>query len=99
MKTYTGRRTIDGLEVLVDDQPLDLRLDIHVYEPLGFEWSYEGDAPRQLALAILADHLDDPNAAMRGVEDFMARVIANLDNEWYLTSTDIDDALSNPGPV
>ena len=54
MKTYRGARTIDGIQVTVNDQPLDERVDIHQFTDGGFEWTYEGDAPQQLALAISA---------------------------------------------
>jgi len=94
MKSYSGERTIDGLVVTVDGAPLDEQFDVHVYEDKGFEWSYEGDAPRQLALAILVDHFGDPHDAERHVEEFMKNVVANLDNEWTLTTDDIRKALT-----
>lgn len=94
MKRYSGKRTIDGIVVTVDGAPLDKRFDIRVFDEKGFEWSYEGSAPRQLALAILADHLGEANMACDKVEPFMKSVIANLDNDWTLTSDDIDTALA-----
>ncbi|UCH47790.1 MAG: hypothetical protein JSU95_17340 [Betaproteobacteria bacterium] len=94
MKRYSGKRTIDGIFVTVDGAPLNERFDIHVFDEKGFEWSYEGSAPRQLALAILVDHLGDPDVASSKVESFMQSVIANLDNDWELTSSDIDAALA-----
>jgi hypothetical protein len=94
MKQYNGTRTIDGIVVTVDGVPLDERFDIQVFDEKGFEWSYEGSAPRQLALALLADHFDDANKARDKVESFMTSVIANLDNDWTLTSQDIDEALA-----
>lgn len=93
MKQYCGKRTIDGIVVTVDDAPLDERFDIHVFDEKGFEWSYEGSSPRQLALAILADHLDDAGTARNGVESFVTNIIANLDNDWTMTSAEIDAAL------
>ena len=54
MKNYTGDRTIDGISVLVDGQPLDPRFDLRRLSGTGFEWTYEGGAPAQLALALLA---------------------------------------------
>lgn len=93
MKTYRGDRTIDGLNVTVDGAPLDERFDIEVYDDKGFEWSYEGTAPRQLALAILADHFQDPARARGSSEVFMKSVVANLDNDWVLTSDEIERAL------
>ena len=59
MKTYCGVRTIDGLKVTVDGDPLDERYDVKQFTSWGFEWTYEGAEPQQLALAILADHLGD----------------------------------------
>ena len=94
MKQYCGKRTIDGIVVSVDGTPLEKRFDIRVFDEKGFEWSYEGSAPRQLALAILVDHLGDADAACSKVESFMTAVIANLDNDWTLTSSEVDAALS-----
>ena len=94
MKQYSGERTIDGIVVTVDGKPLDERFDVQVFDEKGFEWSYEGSAPRQLALAILMDHLNDADKARNEVESFMASVIANFDNDWTLNSQEIDQALS-----
>jgi hypothetical protein len=94
MKRFCGDRTIDGIKVTVDGRPLDQRLDIHRYTPNGFEWSYEGDEPRQLALAILAEHLNDGAAASALVDPFMKSVVANFDNEWEMTSADLDAAIA-----
>ena len=95
MKMYSGARTIDGIQVTVDGQPLDERVDIHQFTDGGFEWSYEGDAPQQLALALLSDHLDDNKQALALCSRFTRQVIANLDNERALSSADIDTALNN----
>jgi len=94
MKRYVGDRTMDGIVVRVDDAPLDPRFDLKVYSRDGFEWTYEGDEPRQLALAILADHLGDDKRAMGLVEPFMKEVVANFDNTWEMTSADVDEALA-----
>lgn len=93
MKTYEGKRTIDGLVVTVDGRPLDERYDIKQFSKYGFEWTYEGPNPQQLALAILADHFGDRDRALRLSEPFMKKVIANLDNDWTLTGAEIDGAL------
>jgi hypothetical protein len=95
MKTYTGDRTIDGIQVLVDGRDLDPRFDLARLSELGFEWTYEGDAPAQLALALLADHLGDDAAALAHHEAFMREIVANFDNEWLMTSEDIDAALAS----
>ncbi len=93
MKRYTGDRTIDGIKVFVDGRPLDPAFSIRCISDKGFEWSYEGAAPAQLALAILADHFGDPAKALALHEKFMSRVVANFDNEWEMTSADVDAAV------
>ena len=90
MKTYEGKRTIDGLVVTVDGKPLDEHYDVQRFTKYGFEWTYEGDSPRQLALAILVDYLGDNARALRLSESFMQQMIANLDNDWRLTGEEID---------
>jgi hypothetical protein len=95
MKNYSGDRTIDGVEVLVDGRPLDPRLDVHAFTKNGFEWSYEGPEPSQLALALLVDHLGDPKLALELEKPFMKAVVANFDNEWELSSADIEAALAS----
>ena len=93
MKTYEGKRTIDGLVVTVDGRKLDERYDVKRFTRFGFEWTYEGDSPRQLALAILMEHLGDPGRALALVEPFMTRVVANLDQDWRLTSDEVEAAI------
>ena len=63
MKTYTGRRTEQGVMVEVSrfnrrgrkiTRPLR---HIPFHSPSGFEWSFAGSGPADLALALLIDHL------------------------------------------
>lgn len=84
---------MDGASVVVDGRRLDERYDLKRFTSGGFEWTYEGAEPRQLALALLADHLGDDRAALRHCEAFMRAVVANLENDWELTGHDIDAAL------
>ena len=91
MKTYTGSRTIDGVRVLVDGVALDARTDLKRFSNAGFEWTYRGSAPAQLALALLADHLGD---GRKLCDAFMRDVVADLDNDWALTSEEIDEAVA-----
>jgi hypothetical protein len=93
VKVYEGRRTMDGLQVTVDGAALAERYDVHQFTRFGFEWTYEGAEPRQLALALLVDHLGDQDRALALSEAFMKSVVANLDNDWVLSSEDIDAAL------
>src|SRR5438094_10598023 len=97
MKAYEGRRTIDGLVVTVDGKRLDEHYDAKRFTRYGFEWTYEGESPQQLALAILYDHLGDKDRAVRLSEPFMKAVIANLDNDWTLHSDEIDAFLRTAG--
>ena len=90
MKTYEGKRSIDGLLVTVDGDRLSEHYAVKRFTNWGFEWTYEGSSPQQLALAILYDYLGDSQRAVRLSEPFMKRVVANLDNDWTLTGEDID---------
>ena len=93
MKIYEGGRSLDGAVVTVDGRPLDPRFDIKKFSAAGYEWTYEGDGPNQLALAILADHLGDPRRALELTDRFMRAVVADLDNAWRLTSEEVEAAL------
>jgi hypothetical protein len=95
MKTYEGRRTIDGLVVTVDGKPLSEHYEVKRFTKFGFEWTYEGDSPQQLALAILVDYLGDDARAMRLSEPFMKTIVANLDNDWRLTGAEVDAAVES----
>lgn len=94
MKTYRGDRTIDGVQVVVDGLPLDPRYDLKCYSKNGFEWSYEGAEPLQLAFAILVDHYGVATKAERAEDRFMREIVANFDNTWELSSDDIGSILS-----
>src|SRR5260370_27857651 len=97
MKIYQGKRTIDGLVVTVDGQPLGEHYEVKRFTKYGFEWTYEGDSPQQLALAILYDELGDKDRAIRLSEPFMKKIVANLDNDWRLDSDAINSFLRNDG--
>jgi len=93
MKLYEGGRSLDGAVVTVDGAPLNPRFDLKTFSPMGFEWTYEGDGPRQLALALLADCLGDDRRAMALTEAFMRDVVSVLDNAWSLTEDEIRQAI------
>jgi hypothetical protein len=90
MSVYEGRRTIDGLVVTVDGKRLDEHYEIKRFTKFGFEWTYEGDSPQQLALAILFDRLGNKERAILLSEPFMKTIVANLDNDWTITGEEID---------
>jgi hypothetical protein len=95
MKTYEGQRTIDGLKVTVDGRKLDEHYEVKRFTKYGFEWTYEGESPQQLALAILVEHLGDPQRALRLSEPFMKKIVANLDNDLTLSGAEVDAAVKS----
>jgi Family of unknown function (DUF6166) len=98
MKTYRGGRSLEGAVVTVAEgshsRPLDPRYDLKRLSATGFEWTYEGAGPAQLALALLADHLGEDARALALYEPFMRALVAELDNSWELSSADIAAALA-----
>ncbi|HEX9647424.1 MAG TPA: DUF6166 domain-containing protein [Alphaproteobacteria bacterium] len=95
MKVYSGRRIAGTCEVTVDGVPLDPRLDLRVFSAAGFEWGYDGAGPRQLALAIVADHFADVQVALGQHDRFRLNfVVAMRDDSWSLTSREVERALN-----
>jgi uncharacterized protein DUF6166 len=88
-RIYDGKRSIDGLVVTVDGRPLAQHYEVQRYTNWGFEWTYEGASRRQLALAILYDHIGDKDRAIRLSEPFMTEIVADLNNDWILRSDEI----------
>ncbi|MGO9698996.1 MAG: DUF6166 domain-containing protein [Xanthobacteraceae bacterium] len=97
MKIYQGKRTMDGLVVTVDGEKLPEHYEVKQFTKRGFEWTYEGTSPQQLALAILFDHLGDKDRAIALSGPYMRDVIANLDNDWTISSNEIDSHLRKSG--
>lgn len=102
MKVYKGRRrkpsdapasgasSDSTVLVTVDGRPLNPRLDLWNHNPTGFEWGYSGSGPAQLALALLADLLNDDAEAVNLHQEFKEAVVAHLDRRsWRLTSEQI----------
>ena len=94
MTVYRGERTIDGVMVTAGDALLPTHEDRLALTDKGFEWSYEGAEPAQLAFALLFDHLGDAAAAEALHQRFMEAIVANFNNDWELTSADIDAAVN-----
>ena len=94
MKQYAGRRQGYAAIVTVDGRPLNPRVDLWNHSPTGFEWGYGGSGPAQLALAILADHLQDDEEAFNFHHRFKWAVVAEFPRRaWTLTSQQIDQVL------
>ena len=94
MKVYEGKRAFDGLLVTVDGQKLPEHYEVKQFTSWGFEWTYEGESPQQLALAILYDHLGDKDRAIRLSGPFMKTIVANLDNDWELKGEEVARAIA-----
>jgi hypothetical protein len=95
MKVYRGVRERFVVRVMVNDEPLDPRLDLANHSPSGFEWGYPGSGPAQLALALLGDHLGDDAEALARHQAFKLKVVTVLPPDgWVLTTTDVHEALA-----
>lgn len=78
----SGRVTVRQGET---KRPLDPRFDLHKHSPDGFAWD-KGDAgPAQLALALLADALQNDARALQLHHRFNRRVVAILPKRWTIT--------------
>jgi hypothetical protein len=92
---YHGRRDPTapvGKEctVTVDGEPLALRYDLLSASPAGFEWSYGGSGPAQLAVALLAHAFDDEFAKCH-YQRFKREVVAKLPEErWILRKRNLE---------
>jgi hypothetical protein len=97
-KIYKGRIDPRDAEICIVDHRsgmyrLPVRLDLANHSPDGFAWGYHGSGPAQLALALLADALEDDARALRLYHHFKNRVIARLpkEQEWTMTRAQIWD--------
>jgi len=96
MKTYEGKRSYGQCYVTVNGRALDPRFDLRFHSPDGFEWGYGGSGPAQLALALLADHLQNHLRALALYQDFKWKVVAGLPrDEWTLNGDDIERAIKS----
>lgn len=92
MKTYRG---LGNLMVLVDvdgdTAVLQPRHDLRNHSPDGFNWGYGGSGPAQLALALVADVLNDDARALRTYQPFKWRVVARWRQSigWSITEDEI----------
>jgi len=99
-KMYTGRRGPQGCVVWAiagngERKPLNPRQELRNHSPTGFEWGYGGSGPAQLALAILAEHLGNDDAAVILYQDFKWACIAQICGaNWSLSSEEIDNCLA-----
>lgn len=84
-------RSIDAAGDLETARPLDLRLGLACHSPTGFAWGYVGSGPAQLALALLADALDDDDRAVKLYQRYHSRHVGHWpqDKGWQKTKAEI----------
>jgi hypothetical protein len=70
-------------------RPLDPRLDLGKLSLTGFAWGNVDASAQQLALALLADALQDDHRAATLAHEFAHRVISILPARWTITRTRI----------
>lgn len=96
MKTYRGTIEDGKPRVTVDHAPLPVPPAFAGISQAGFAWGLAaGDGARQLALAIAADHLDDPDqaeAVYKPIEHILLHECAAGD-PWLLTALEIARAI------
>lgn len=91
VRAYCGLRGDDGaarVTIEPGSQALPVRRDLRNHSPDGFEWGYGGSGPAQLALALLADALDDDARALALYQRFISAVVANLPSPGWRLSAD-----------
>ena len=94
MKRYEGKRSCGQCYVTVDGHALDPRFDLRMHSPEGCEWGYGGSGPAHLALALLADHLNNDPEALNLYQRFKWSLVADLPRRgWSLTSHEIDHTI------
>ncbi len=100
--SYEGQRGPTGLSVYVVKSGTKVRrllprIDLVEHTPAGtFECGFKGFGSSQLALALLADHLQDDREALKLHLAFRDDVIVDLkrDRDWCLTDDYIAMRLS-----
>ena len=102
---YRGiRSTADAMEAVVEFQqvegggwfPLAPRLDIANHSPTGLEWGYRGSGPSQLAIAILATRIEDPDEVLQLAYVFKDQVISALSRDtWVLDGEHVDEMIAS----
>ena len=109
MKAYQGvrlnpkTRTVSDVSVRVIISPTGVGSELDPgpsqklfnHSPDGFNWSYAGSGPAQLALAILLDHTGDKEIAVAMHQRFKFAFVARWGDYWRITSEEIDAWLAH----
>ena len=91
---YSGERTIDGNVIHRNDADLDAKLAIAHFSDVGMDWGFYGPPSRQLALALLCDHMGNSERALELAPAFANAVVAHFDNSWEIDSLQIGEAIA-----
>ncbi len=97
MITYKGVRTVaagpqtvyrdeDGKVTVLDPRPSQ---KLWNHSPDGFQWSFGGSGPAQLALALMLDATDDAEVAKAHYQDFKWQFVAGWGDQWHITALEI----------
>ena len=62
---------------------------LHNHSPDGFNFSYGGSGPSQLALALLYDVTGDREKSLRHYQDFKWHYVAGWGDRWQITTEEI----------
>jgi hypothetical protein len=98
MATYKGvRHSACGAQLVTkDDNILSPKpsQEIYNHSPDGFNFSYGGSGPAQLALALLYDVTRDKEIALAHHQDFKWAFVARWGDDWAITTQEILDWLA-----
>ncbi len=73
--------------------------EIWNHSPDGFNFSYGGSGPAQLALAILYDVTGDKELSVRLHQDFKWQVVAGWGDKWEISSEEIEQWVKKNAPA
>lgn len=90
-----GRRIVNRIGEDGKARRLTMRLDLRNHSPTGMNWGYAGSGPAQLALAILADALDDDTRALALYQRFKFAAIVNISGDSFVITRDMVLAIVN----
>jgi len=95
----TAGNTASGVVVTKDGQyfsPIPSQV-VNNHSPDGFNWSYCGSGPAQLALGLLLDITGDPDVAQRYHQPFKWNFVAGFADTWRITGDEVRQWLHKEG--
>jgi hypothetical protein len=98
MKIYKGTYSNGRRLVTVDGSPLAARDSGEVFPHIDFAWGEDSEGAERLAISILADCLDEDEAAAFAPM-FATRIVARLKPAWEFTSKDAEDVCNHEAGI